>query len=173
MIELRTEGARSNTVHTWRLYWFHESDLDANYPADAKTLEEAGYVPIAIKTQNKDANKMTEVTKAHRKALFDALDWYPQNQAERDWIETGVGEPPTGSVVGRELVRVARAIAEAEARGPGDNTILYRGSVTDLATDVAAELTPEQATELVQELERFRSSEPGKFLRPPTDPQRG
>ncbi len=45
MIELRTEEARSNAVHVWRLYWFHESDPDASYPADVKTLEEAGYVP--------------------------------------------------------------------------------------------------------------------------------
>ncbi len=47
MIELRTEEARSNAVHVWRLYWFHESDLDANYPADAESLEKAGYVPLA------------------------------------------------------------------------------------------------------------------------------
>lgn len=40
MIEIQTTEA-SNKVHKWRLYWFHETDLDANYPADAKTLADA------------------------------------------------------------------------------------------------------------------------------------
>jgi hypothetical protein len=41
--------------------------------------------------------------------------------------------------------------------------IAYRGSVTDLATDVAWELSPRQGEEIVRELERFLSSEPSKF----------
>lgn len=46
-------------------------------------------------------------------------------------------------------------------RRPG--VIPYRGSVTDLATDIAYELKPHQARELIQELERFLGADPGKF----------
>lgn len=45
MIELKTEEPQKNKTHTWRLYWFHASDLDASYPADGETLAKAGYVP--------------------------------------------------------------------------------------------------------------------------------
>ena len=41
--------------------------------------------------------------------------------------------------------------------------IPFRGSVTDLATDVAFELKPEQGRELIDELERFIRVEPSKF----------
>lgn len=43
--------------------------------------------------------------------------------------------------------------------------IPFRGSVTDLATDVAFELSQEQGRELIAELERFLLVEPGKFNR--------
>lgn len=46
-----------------------------------------------------------------------------------------------------------------------ERPIAFRGSVTDLATDVAFELTPAQTAELIQELERFRASEPTKFCK--------
>lgn len=42
-------------------------------------------------------------------------------------------------------------------------TITYRGSVTDLATDAAYLLTPEQGAELVRELQRFLMVLPAKF----------
>lgn len=46
-----------------------------------------------------------------------------------------------------------------------DKTLVlpFRGSVTDLATDIAFELTIEQGLELVDELKRFLRTEPGKF----------
>lgn len=44
-----------------------------------------------------------------------------------------------------------------------DAKIPFRGSVTDLATDVAFELTAEQGKELIAELERFAIVEPTKF----------
>jgi hypothetical protein len=47
--------------------------------------------------------------------------------------------------------------------GERERAIAYRGSVTDLATDVAFELTAQQGKELIQELERFLSVEPAKF----------
>jgi hypothetical protein len=37
-----------------------------------------------------------------------------------------------------------------------ESTITWRGSVTDLATDVAGLLTPEEGQELIRELERFQ-----------------
>ncbi len=46
-----------------------------------------------------------------------------------------------------------------------DKTLVipFRGSVTDLATDIAFELTIAQGIELVEELQRFLRVEPGKF----------
>ena len=38
-----------------------------------------------------------------------------------------------------------------------EQTIPWRGSVTDLATDVAYLLTPEEGDALIRELSRFRS----------------
>jgi hypothetical protein len=45
----------------------------------------------------------------------------------------------------------------------GEVTIPYRGSLTDLATDIAFELTPEQARVVINELERFFSFDLKKF----------
>jgi hypothetical protein len=64
-----------------------------------------------------------------------------------------------------EATPVAKGPRPTAYREP--RQIAYRGSVTDLATDVAFELTPEQTAELIQELERFRSSEPAKFRATP------
>lgn len=47
MIELKTEEPQKNKTHTWRLYWFHATDLDASYPADSETLAKSGFVPQA------------------------------------------------------------------------------------------------------------------------------
>jgi hypothetical protein len=47
VIELQTEEPQKNKAHTWRLYWFHATDLDASYPADADTLAKAGFVPVS------------------------------------------------------------------------------------------------------------------------------
>lgn len=44
-----------------------------------------------------------------------------------------------------------------------ERTIRYRGSITDLATDVAFEITAEKGRELIEELERFLSSDQTKF----------
>lgn len=44
MIELQTEEPQKNKTHTWRLYWFHETDPDASYPANADTLAKVGFV---------------------------------------------------------------------------------------------------------------------------------
>lgn len=41
--------------------------------------------------------------------------------------------------------------------------IVYRGSIHDLATDVAYELTPADATKLIAELQRFADIMPDKF----------
>ncbi len=41
MIELTTEEPQRNKTHTWHLYWFHATDPDASYPADAETLVKA------------------------------------------------------------------------------------------------------------------------------------
>lgn len=41
--------------------------------------------------------------------------------------------------------------------------IIYRESVTDLATDIAFELTQEQGEELIKELRRLIDSYPKKF----------
>ena len=44
-----------------------------------------------------------------------------------------------------------------------NRTIIYRGSLTDLATDIAYEITAAEAQELVDELNRFIVSVPDKF----------
>jgi len=45
-----------------------------------------------------------------------------------------------------------------------NRTIIYRvGGITDLATDIAFELTLEEGEELVHEILRFIVSEPDKF----------
>lgn len=43
-----------------------------------------------------------------------------------------------------------------------ESTITWRGSITDLATDVAWLLTPEEGRELVRELEAFQRDPRGK-----------
>lgn len=45
-----------------------------------------------------------------------------------------------------------------------ESTITWRGSITDLATDVAWLLTPEEGKEFVRELERFQQKEPSYLL---------
>jgi hypothetical protein len=44
-----------------------------------------------------------------------------------------------------------------------ERVIIYRGSVHDLATDIAFELTPADAAKLIAELERFAVTVPDKF----------
>lgn len=44
-----------------------------------------------------------------------------------------------------------------------ERTIKYRGSITDLATDIAFEITPEKAIELINELRNFIDKKPEKF----------
>lgn len=44
-----------------------------------------------------------------------------------------------------------------------ERVIRYRGSITDLATDVAFEITAEKGQELIDELNRFLNHEPNKF----------
>ena len=44
-----------------------------------------------------------------------------------------------------------------------ERTITYRGSITDLATDIAYELTPDKALELIRELQRFMAGDLVKF----------
>ncbi len=44
-----------------------------------------------------------------------------------------------------------------------DRVIIYRGSVSDLATDIAYEITPEQARQLIAELQRLLDRQPAKF----------
>lgn len=46
---------------------------------------------------------------------------------------------------------------------PGERHIIYRGSVTDFATDIAFELSPEQARIVIDELERFLIADLAKF----------
>lgn len=41
--------------------------------------------------------------------------------------------------------------------------IIYRGSVHDLATDIAYELTPADAAKLIAELQRFTDNVPDKY----------
>jgi len=45
-----------------------------------------------------------------------------------------------------------------------ESTITWRGSITDLATDVAWLLTPEEGKELVRELQRFQETAPVYLL---------
>jgi hypothetical protein len=44
-----------------------------------------------------------------------------------------------------------------------ERVIIYRGSLHDLATDIAYELTPADAAKLIAELERFTVIMPDKF----------
>jgi hypothetical protein len=44
-----------------------------------------------------------------------------------------------------------------------ERIIRYRGSITDLATDIAFEITPEKALELIRELHTFIEKKPEKF----------
>jgi hypothetical protein len=44
-----------------------------------------------------------------------------------------------------------------------ERTIRYRGSITDLATDVAFEISAEKGRELIEELERFLNHDKTKF----------
>jgi hypothetical protein len=44
-----------------------------------------------------------------------------------------------------------------------ERPIIYRGSITDLATDIAFEITAEKGRELIEELWRFLNANPEKF----------
>lgn len=99
MIELQTEEPQKNKTHTWRLYWFHATDPDANYPADTETLARAGYVPAE------------HVRAWNRKAFVTWFDSLPADERVEVWYEC---EASTAADVRQQLTDTKRALAAAE-----------------------------------------------------------
>lgn len=78
------------------------------------------------------------------------------------WLES-FGPMAPGSIQETLRTRLVDSYPQWSKFLKGLSNIPYRGSVTDLATDVAFELQASQARVLIDELERFLLAEPGKF----------
>lgn len=70
-----------------------------------------------------------------------------------------------GELAPADALKLANAIQRVFGASTAERFIRYRGSVTDLATDIAGELTTVQARELIAELQRFMGELPDKFKR--------